>query len=72
MVKAYHNLYMDNVGEFPSETRERDYARRMDAAYPIHPELFDRLYQDWSTLERFQRTRGCAAVDGQRHLGAVG
>ena len=30
----------------------------MDAAYPIHPELFDRLYQDWSTLERFQRTRG--------------
>ncbi|MBK8733828.1 MAG: DUF499 domain-containing protein [Actinomycetales bacterium] len=23
-----------------------------------HPELFDRLYKDWSTLERFQRTRG--------------
>ena len=58
VVRAYHNLYMNNVGEFPSETRERDYARRMDAAYPIHPELFDRLYQDWSTLERFQRTRG--------------
>jgi hypothetical protein len=30
----------------------------MLSAYPIHPELFDRLYQDWSTLERFQRTRG--------------
>ena len=58
VVRAYHNLYMDNVGDFPSETREGDYARRMDAAYPIHPELFDRLYQDWSTLERFQRTRG--------------
>ncbi|MCY4370194.1 MAG: DUF499 domain-containing protein [bacterium] len=58
VVRAYHNLYMDNAGEFPSETRERDYARRMDDAYPIHPELFDRLYQDWSTLERFQRTRG--------------
>ena len=58
VVRAYHNLYMDNVGEFPSETRERDYSRRMEAAYPIHPELFDRLYQDWSTLERFQRTRG--------------
>ena len=28
------------------------------ATYPIHPELFDRLYEDWSTLERFQRTRG--------------
>jgi hypothetical protein len=28
------------------------------AAYPIHPELFDRLYTDWSTLDKFQRTRG--------------
>lgn len=27
-------------------------------AYPIHPELFDRLYNDWSTLDKFQRTRG--------------
>ena len=25
---------------------------------PIHPELFERLYVDWSTLETFQRTRG--------------
>jgi predicted AAA+ superfamily ATPase len=24
----------------------------------IHPEVFDRLYEDWSTLESFQRTRG--------------
>ena len=58
VVRAYHKLYMDNVREFPSETRERGYLERMEAAYPIHPELFDRLYQDWSTLERFQRTRG--------------
>jgi hypothetical protein len=27
-------------------------------AYPIHPEVFDRLYTDWSTLIKFQRTRG--------------
>ena len=27
-------------------------------AYPIHPEVFDRLYEDWSTLDSFQRTRG--------------
>ena len=58
VVNAYHKLYKDNAGEFPSETRERDYLLRMEAAYPVHPELFDRLYQDWSTLERFQRTRG--------------
>ncbi|MDR3358463.1 MAG: hypothetical protein LBN96_06395, partial [Desulfovibrio sp.] len=28
------------------------------SCYPIHPEIFDRLYEDWATLERFQRTRG--------------
>ena len=27
-------------------------------AYPIHPEVFDRLYEDWTTLQSFQRTRG--------------
>ena len=26
--------------------------------YPIHPQVFDRLYSDWSTIPRFQRTRG--------------
>ena len=30
----------------------------MTAAYPIHPELFDRLHNDWSAIDRFQRTRG--------------
>jgi len=44
--------------EFPQGCGEADYERRIIAAYPIHPELFDRLYDDWSTLERFQRTRG--------------
>ena len=57
-IRAYHNLYLDNAADFPSEAKEGEYRRRMEAAYPIHPELFDRLYQDWSTLERFQRTRG--------------
>ena len=31
---------------------------RMKACYPIHPEIFDRLYSDWSSLTQFQRTRG--------------
>src|SRR4030095_11955147 len=35
-----------------------DYEKRIQAAYPIHPEIFDRLYSDWSTLVKFQRTRG--------------
>ena len=58
VVRAYHDLYRDRHDDFPAEVRETSYRRRMEASYPIHPELFDRLYQDWSTLERFQRTRG--------------
>ncbi|MDP9371231.1 MAG: Swt1 family HEPN domain-containing protein, partial [Chloroflexota bacterium] len=57
-VRAFATLYRDQAQEFPSACREGDYERRMQAAYPIHPELFDRLYTDWSALDRFQRTRG--------------
>jgi hypothetical protein len=58
VVKAYTDWYKDHGGDFPSEVKEGEYRRRMESAYPIHPELFDRLYNDWSTLDRFQRTRG--------------
>jgi len=58
VINAFGDMYRNAAGEFPSGVAERDYLDRMRAAYPIHPELFDRLYQDWSTLERFQRTRG--------------
>jgi predicted AAA+ superfamily ATPase len=58
VLAAFRTMYSDNKGEFPSGVAEGGYYERMRAAYPIHPELFDRLYQDWSTLERFQRTRG--------------
>ncbi|NWJ47051.1 MAG: ATP-binding protein [Chloroflexi bacterium] len=58
VVKAFTEMYRTQSAEFPSACREADYERRMKAAYPIHPELFDRLYNDWSTLEKFQRTRG--------------
>ena len=58
VVRAFAEMYRANPQEFPLETRDADYERRMKAAYPVHPELFDRLYQDWSTLDKFQRTRG--------------
>jgi len=58
VLDEFASLYRDNRTEFPSNVSEREYLDRMRAAYPIHPELFDRLYQDWSTLDRFQRTRG--------------
>lgn len=55
---AFAEMYRENRGDFPPECRESNYEQRLKSAYPIHPELFDRLYQDWSTLERFQLTRG--------------
>ena len=58
VVRAFGDLYRAQRSEFPPKCREGDYERRMKAAYPVHPELFDRLFGDWSELERFQRTRG--------------
>lgn len=55
---AFGELYRSQRGEFPSECAEMAYVERTKSAYPIHPEVFDRLYEDWSTVERFQRTRG--------------
>lgn len=56
--QRFSQMYLQNSTDFPSETREVEYRERMKACYPIHPEFFDRLYEDWATLERFQRTRG--------------
>jgi len=56
--RAFSKLYSKESSEFPSECKEGTYYERLKEAYPIHPEVFDRLYSDWSTLERFQRTRG--------------
>ena len=55
---AFSKMYNENTAEFPVEARELEYRDRMVSCYPIHPEVFDRLYEDWATLERFQRTRG--------------
>lgn len=58
IARAYVEMYGTQHNEFPLDCREMDYERRIKMAYPIHPELFDRLYNDWSTLDKFQRTRG--------------
>ncbi|MEV4746325.1 Swt1 family HEPN domain-containing protein [Streptosporangium sp. NPDC049248] len=58
IAKQFWKFYNDHKGEFPRECSEVSYEKRIIDAYPIHPELFDRLYEDWSTLDRFQRTRG--------------
>lgn len=58
VARAFADLYRTQHQEFPPACRDGDYEKRIKAAYPIHPEIFDRLYTDWSTLVKFQRTRG--------------
>ena len=58
VARGFADLYRTQRQEFPPECRQADYEQRLKAAYPIHPEVFDRLYSDWSTLLKFQRTRG--------------
>jgi len=56
--RAFADFYVANGADFPHDTQESRYYERLVNAYPIHPELFDRLYEDWSSLDNFQRTRG--------------
>jgi hypothetical protein len=56
--RAFSELYHSQSAEFPPDCRGADYEKRIKAAYPIHPEIFDQLYGSWSTLVKFQRTRG--------------
>ncbi|WP_040158482.1 Swt1 family HEPN domain-containing protein [Nigerium massiliense] len=60
VARSFANLYRNNTALFPRDAASPndDYEKRIRASYPLHPELLDRLYEDWSTLERFQRTRG--------------
>ena len=56
--RQFWDYYRQNARHFPLETQSNEYFERMCSSYPIHPEIFDRLYEDWSTLDKFQRTRG--------------
>lgn len=56
--RAFADAYREEGAKLPSETQESRYFDRLCQAYPIHPEVFDRLYEDWTTIDGFQRTRG--------------
>lgn len=56
--RDFADYYIANREDFPQETQDSKYLERLIQAYPIHPEVFDRLYEDWSSLDNFQRTRG--------------
>jgi len=56
--RSFSDFYRKQTQEFPPECSEERYEQRLKAAYPLHPELFERLYTDWSSNPQFQRTRG--------------
>jgi predicted AAA+ superfamily ATPase len=62
VARRFVTFYAEHHGEFPPACATESYEADIRAAYPIHPELFQRLYDDWSTLERFQRTRGVLSL----------
>ena len=64
-VKQFAKMYRENSNDFPTGCSEEDYRKKMEKAYPIHPELFDQLYVGWGSLEKFQRTRGVLRLMAQ-------
>ena len=55
---AFFSMYQNNESDFPYESRQTNYREKLLACYPIHPKLFDFLYDKWTSLEKFQKTRG--------------
>lgn len=56
--ETFSRMYHRAPRDYPQGAGEQRYLERMKECYPVHPEIFDRLYDDWSTISRFQRTRG--------------
>jgi hypothetical protein len=61
-VQAFSKMYRENASDFPPEAKEASYREEMKRAYPIHPEVLKRFSEDWSTLDKFQRTRGILKI----------
>ena len=55
---TFFSMYSNNADEFPNESRQASYREKLLSCYPIHPKLFDYLYNAWTQLEGFQKTRG--------------
>ncbi|MFQ5857874.1 MAG: ATP-binding protein [Anaerolineae bacterium] len=55
---AYIQTYQHHKDELPPKARDIDYRRKLELAYPFHPDVIDILYEKWGTFSTFQRTRG--------------
>jgi len=58
VVSKLHRFYREKSTSFPPHASEATYLQRLRDCYPIHPELFEKLYNEWGAIEQFQRTRG--------------
>ncbi len=56
--RAFGEFYRNNRADFPNETQDSSYEKRIRDFYPIHPELFDELAERWASIPQFQKTRG--------------
>jgi hypothetical protein len=64
-IRAFLSFYKNNSGDFPSDARDRAYEAQLNAAYPVHPELFRILQTNWGGLQKFQKTRGVLKMMAQ-------
>ena len=60
--EAFQKMYQNSRSEYPSNISNQDYLKRMKDCYPIHPEVFDRLFEDWSVIPGLQRTRSVLRI----------
>ena len=63
--EAFHRMYSNARREYPQGVAEPNYLELLKACYPIHPEIFNRLYEDWSSIPGFQRTRAVLRLMAQ-------
>ncbi len=57
-IRLFTDLYQKGKTQYPTKVHDAEYRKRMEAAYPFHPETFDQLFEVWGSLDSFQRTRG--------------
>ena len=54
----FGRMYSNSRDEYPTHASAPEYVERIKSCYPIHPELFNRLFDDWAGIANFQKTRG--------------
>ena len=60
--ETFRRMYQNSRSEYPNSVSDQHYLQRMQDCYPIHPEIFDRLFEDWAVIPGFQRTRGVLRI----------